>query len=567
MSSKQCFCGQSISPTDRHSKCVIHRKCSRARTCKLDMDETPEYWADVEAFRVAANVERKSSRNKSKKDRVNSDDQAEYVSDSELSQPQSKRKVPAGDLRLKNKSDESKGLSQPQRKQIPAIDPIPGVSLTVPVSNTESLRTSVNLSVPVSNTDSLRTPSTIRPQERNAQVEAGVPPSQSNQPQERYAQVETGEKRPIYIGHPEGPRDYDPGLEGSYNRDTYGARPERYNANQEEVDVMYLGQQGFGNQLSQQNSQRWIGYPPQVIQREYGQRSRAAYTVPNPYYQDNRTAEQPSSSIRNMNKVDLGQWDLFQQFVNMSQGSTKIDQRAYERQYDSSEISEDKAQKSRRKEQNRLSNKPCTVKVQTKVSNKKVRSSQVTPQPVEPEGDTSLSSDEEEYFGEEVMTYEDITEESENEEIDEVESEEEEDRSDHQQDNPERSDENFNFGWEDKGTASKYSNTFPRERVDPIIKYTARSMGLTAEEEPQEPTSGSLFFPIMDDEVVRTAPLMSLPLEMGTEHDKTRKLKMQGVRKELNRSGVEANEAFRVNTEEYEESFRTSVVDKEVPGI
>ena len=163
------------------------------------MDETPEYWADVEAFRVAANVERKSSRNKSKKDRVNSDDQAEYVSDSELSQPQSKRKVPAGDLRLKNKSDESKGLSQPQRKQIPAIDPIPGVSLTVPVSNTESLRTSVNLSVPVSNTDSLRTPSTIRPQERNAQVEAGVPPSQSNQPQERYAQVETGEKRPIYI--------------------------------------------------------------------------------------------------------------------------------------------------------------------------------------------------------------------------------------------------------------------------------------------------------------------------------------------------------------------------------
>jgi len=46
-------CKAPLSPDDKHPLCVIHRKCSRAAPCELDILEPKEYWDGIDAYLVA----------------------------------------------------------------------------------------------------------------------------------------------------------------------------------------------------------------------------------------------------------------------------------------------------------------------------------------------------------------------------------------------------------------------------------------------------------------------------------------------------------------------------------
>ena len=53
-------CGVLLIESDKHSKCLLHRKCSRVKPCKLDAGMPPAYWDEVE-LTLKANA-RKSKR-------------------------------------------------------------------------------------------------------------------------------------------------------------------------------------------------------------------------------------------------------------------------------------------------------------------------------------------------------------------------------------------------------------------------------------------------------------------------------------------------------------------------
>ena len=51
----QCkTCGSTLSGTDHHDKCIVHRQCCRSSPCPLDESQDSLYWDEVEAIRAAA---------------------------------------------------------------------------------------------------------------------------------------------------------------------------------------------------------------------------------------------------------------------------------------------------------------------------------------------------------------------------------------------------------------------------------------------------------------------------------------------------------------------------------
>ena len=54
MSPKSCKCGNVLPDGDKHSSCVIHRRCSRGKPCKLDKGESSDFWDGIEAIRWAS---------------------------------------------------------------------------------------------------------------------------------------------------------------------------------------------------------------------------------------------------------------------------------------------------------------------------------------------------------------------------------------------------------------------------------------------------------------------------------------------------------------------------------
>ena len=55
-------CSAVLIDSDKHSRCLFHRKCSRARPCKLDVDMPSAYWDEVETTLKVNSTVRKSSR-------------------------------------------------------------------------------------------------------------------------------------------------------------------------------------------------------------------------------------------------------------------------------------------------------------------------------------------------------------------------------------------------------------------------------------------------------------------------------------------------------------------------
>ena len=85
MSPKACkSCGNVLAEGDKHSTCVIHRRCSRAKPCKYDKNELVDYWEGIEAIRTACS--RRSERDRglervSMKNNNSSDNSARVASD------------------------------------------------------------------------------------------------------------------------------------------------------------------------------------------------------------------------------------------------------------------------------------------------------------------------------------------------------------------------------------------------------------------------------------------------------------------------------------------------------
>ena len=47
------ICGSGMMDGDEHTRCPIHRKCSRSRPCTLDRQWTKDQWKELEDARVA----------------------------------------------------------------------------------------------------------------------------------------------------------------------------------------------------------------------------------------------------------------------------------------------------------------------------------------------------------------------------------------------------------------------------------------------------------------------------------------------------------------------------------
>jgi hypothetical protein len=55
-------CSGLLSPGDRHSRCILHRECTRLAPCALDIGMLGDYWDDIDSALMLFKTERRVSK-------------------------------------------------------------------------------------------------------------------------------------------------------------------------------------------------------------------------------------------------------------------------------------------------------------------------------------------------------------------------------------------------------------------------------------------------------------------------------------------------------------------------